>query len=100
MREWETITKKIGELPFGQSDTRGFNRFFLSGAVEMEVDGVGRMLVPDFLKDFAHLKSKVVLAGIHNRVEVWDEKRWTDYKRKIESQADALAEKLGEIGVL
>lgn len=100
MREWENITKKIGELPFGQADTRGFNRFFLSGAVEAEVDGVGRILVPDFLKDFAHLKAKVVLAGIHNRVEVWDEKRWNDYKRKIESQADALAEKLGEIGVL
>jgi MraZ protein len=98
--EWNKITEKIGELPFGQADTRGFNRFFLSGAVEAEVDSVGRILVPDFLKDFAHLKSKVVLAGIHTRVEVWDEKRWNDYKRKIESQADALAEKLGQIGVL
>lgn len=100
MREWEKITEKIGELPFGQADTRGFNRFFLSGAVEVEVDSVGRLLVPDFLKDFAHLRTKVVFTGVHNRVEMWDEKRWTDYKRKIEGQADALAEKLGQIGVL
>ncbi len=98
--EWEKITAKIGELPLGQADTRSFNRFFLSGATEVEVDSVGRILVPDFLKEFGKLESSVVLAGIHNRIEIWDEKRWETYKRSIEAQADALAEKLGEIGVL
>lgn len=100
LKEWHATLKKIGQLPLGQADTRGFNRFFLSGAVEVEVDSVGRILVPDFLKVFAHLQSKVVFAGIHDRVEIWDEKKWTLYKRKIESEADALAEKLGEIGIL
>lgn len=100
LKEWQTITEKIGRLPFGQADTRGFNRFFLSGAQEVEVDGVGRILVPDFLKEFAGLKSKVILAGIHDRVEIWDQKKWADYTKRIEKQADALAEKLGEIGVL
>lgn len=100
LQEWEKITAKIGELPLGQADTRSFNRFFLSGATEVEVDSVGRILVPDFLKEFGKLESSVVLAGIHNRIEIWDEKRWETYKRSIEEQADALAEKLGEIGVL
>ncbi len=100
LKEWQRISQKISELPLGQADTRGFNRFFLSGAVEAEVDSVGRILVPDFLKDFAVLDAKVVLAGIHDRVEIWDEKKWDEYKRRIELQADALAEKLGEIGVL
>ncbi|HEY0964502.1 MAG TPA: division/cell wall cluster transcriptional repressor MraZ [Candidatus Paceibacterota bacterium] len=100
LHEWEKITAKIGELPLGQADTRSFNRFFLSGATEVEVDSVGRILVPDFLKEFGKLESSVVLAGIHNRIEIWDEKRWETYKRSIEEQADALAEKLGEIGVL
>ena len=98
--EWEKITEKIGQLPLGQADTRSFNRFFLSGAVEVEVDSVGRILVPDFLKDFATLSTNVVLAGIHNRIEIWDEEKWTEYKRRIELEADSLAEKLGEIGVL
>ena len=98
--EWQKITEKIGQLPLGQADTRSFNRFFLSGAVEVEVDSVGRILVPDFLKDFAALGTSVVLAGIYSRIEIWDEEKWNEYKRKIESQADALAEKLGEIGVL
>ena len=100
LKEWQKITEKVCQLPLGQADTRSFNRFFLSGAVEVEVDSVGRILVPDFLKDFATLKSSVVLAGIHDRIEIWDEKKWENYKRTIEKQADALAEKLGEIGVL
>lgn len=99
-KEWQTITEKISQLPLGQADTRSFTRFFLSGAVEVEVDSVGRILVPDFLKEFAGLDSKVVLAGIYDRVEIWAEDKWEDYKRRIETQADQLAEKLGEIGVL
>ena len=100
LKEWQRITQKVSELPLGQADTRGFNRFFLSGAVEVDIDSVGRILVPDFLKEFAKLESKVVLAGVHDRVEIWDEARWSEYKERIEKQADALAEKLGEIGVL
>jgi MraZ protein len=100
MKAWERISEKIAELPMGQADTRGFNRFFLSGAVEAEVDGAGRILVPDFLKGFAGLKRTVVLAGVHDRVEIWDEKSWNAYKARIERSADTLAEKLGEIGVL
>lgn len=99
-KEWQKITEKVGQLSFGSADTRSFNRFFLSGAVEVDVDSVGRILVPDFLKEFAKLKTKVVLAGIHDRVEIWDEKQWEAYKRKIESQADALAEKLSAVGIL
>ena len=98
--EWKKITEKVAELPLGQADTRSFNRFFLSGAVEVEVDSVGRILVPDFLKDFGKLDSKVVLAGIHSRIEIWDEERWETYKHAIEQEADSLAEKLGDIGVL
>ena len=98
--QWQRITEKVSQLPLGQADTRSFNRFFLSGAVEVEVDSVGRILVPDFLKDFAGLDSKVVLAGIYDRVEIWAENKWEEYKSRIEGQADQLAEKLGEIGVL
>ncbi len=100
LKEWQKITEKIGQLPLGQAGTRGFNRFFLAGAVEVEVDGVGRILVPDFLKEFAKLDTKVVLAGIHDRVEIWAENAWEDYKQRIEVEADQLAEQLGAIGVL
>lgn len=97
---WKKLVQKFGELSFGSSESRSFNRFMLSGAVEVDVDSAGRILLPEFLKGFAGLKSKVVLAGVNDRVEIWDEKRWNSYKAKIESQGDALAQKLGEIGVI
>jgi MraZ protein len=100
LAEWKKIAEKLAALPMGASDTRGFNRFLLSGAVEIAVDSVGRMLIPDFLKEFAGLRSRVILAGAGTRVEVWDEKAWKEYKRRIEKQADTMAEKLGEIGIL
>ena len=84
----------------GQAETRGFNRFILASAVEIEIDSLGRILIPDFLRDFADLKAKVVFAGVHSRVEVWNEKRWIEYKAKIAQQADMMAEKLGEVGLL
>jgi MraZ protein len=98
LNEWEKISQKLSELGMGQADTRGFNRFMLAGAVEADVDTIGRILIPDFLKDFADLKNKVVFTGVHNRVEIWNEKSWKEYKSKIEKQADMMAEKLGEIG--
>ena len=97
--EWKKISEKLGSLGMGQADTRGFNRFMLAGAVEIDVDSIGRILIPDFLKPFAELVEKVVFTGVHNRIEVWNDKRWSEYKSKIEKQADKLAEKLGEIGV-
>jgi MraZ protein len=98
--EWRKISQKLSELPFGQADSRGFGRFMFSGATEVDVDSAGRILIPDFLRDFARLSNKVIVAGMHSRIEIWNERSWNEYKRRIEKQADSLAEKLGEIGVL
>lgn len=97
---WAGVAQRLSELSFAQADTRGFSRFILSGAAEVEVDGAGRILIPDHQKEFANLKKTVVFAGVSDRVEVWDASRWQEYKKKIERSADALAEKLGEIGAL
>ena len=99
LKQWEAIAEKLGSLSMGQADSRGFNRFLLAGAVETEVDSLGRILVPDFLKEFAGLSEKVVIAGVHNRAEIWDSEKWSAYKKAIAEKADALAEKLGEVGV-
>lgn len=98
--EWKKVSDKLGNLSMGQSNTRGFNRFMLAGATEVDIDSVGRMLLPEHLKQFAKIEGKVVFAGVHSRIELWNEGRWIEYKKRIESQADEMAEKLGEIGVL
>ncbi len=99
-KEWEKIQEKLNESSLLTSDNRSFNRFMFAGAVEAEIDSIGRILIPDFLKERANLKNKVVVIGVSTRVEIWNEKTWGDYKKVVEKQADALAEKLGSIGVL
>lgn len=99
-KEWEKIQDKLNQSSLLQADNRSFNRFMFAGAVEAEVDSIGRILIPDFLRDHANLKSKVVVIGVSSRVEIWNEKTWSEYKKVVEKQADTLAEKLGQVGVL
>jgi MraZ protein len=98
--EWKKIEERLNQSSLLQADNRSFNRFMFAGATEQEVDSIGRILIPDFLRDRANLKNKVVVIGVSNRVELWNEKTWTDYKKVVEKQADTLAEKLGQVGVL
>lgn len=99
-RTWAKIAEKLASLPIGQADTRGLGRFLLSGASETEVDAAGRVLIPDYLKEFANLRSRVVLAGVSDRIEVWNDKLWDEYKRRIERNADQMAQTLGDLGIL
>ena len=100
LRQWEAVAEKLAALSMGAAEQRGFNRFMLAGAVEVEVDALGRILVPDFLKEFARLNDKVIVAGVYSRVEIWDHDQWQAYKGKISAQADELAQKLGEVGLI
>ncbi len=100
MKEWKKISEKLSNSSMLQADSRSFNRFMFGGAVEAEVDSIGRILVPDFLRERANLKSKVAVIGVESRVEIWNENAWIEYKKVVEKQADTLAEKLGQVGVL
>jgi MraZ protein len=99
-KEWKNFAGKLNELSMGQGDTRAFSRYFLGGAVEVDIDSAGRILIPDFLKDLAHLQTKVMVVGLGNRVELWDEERWNNYQIELETKADLVAEKLGDIGMI
>jgi MraZ protein len=99
-KEWSRIAKELGAMGMTRADSRGFGRFMLAGAIDLDIDASGRILVPEHLRQFAHLVDTVVFAGVYNRVELWNKDRWSDYQKGVVSQADALAEKLGEIGAL
>ena len=100
VKEWGVIAQKLSEGGIGNQDSRSFNRFILANAYETDIDSAGRILIPDTLKDFAHLSSKVVLAGMYSRIEIWDEKTWETNIAKVNGEADALASKLNDLGIL
>lgn len=94
-KAWQTEAEGRAVHAGGTAAARGLARLFLAGAMEAEVDAAGRVLVPNHLKSFAKLKSKTVIAGVANRIEIWDEAMWKKYTTEIERDANAFAEKLG-----
>src|SRR3989344_3132469 len=97
---WAPFAEMLAGLSMAKQDTRAFARLFLSGATEIEFDSLGRILIPEHLKKYADLKKSVVVAGLFNRLEIWDEERWISYRANLEKNSDAIAEKLGELGLV
>jgi len=99
IKEWAKVSKRLSDsdsdLSFLKADKRSFNRFMFGRAAEIEVDSIGRILIPDFLKERIGLKNSVAIIGVEDRVEVWSEKAWSQQKEIVEKQAEQLAEKLG-----
>lgn len=101
MESWGKVVAKMETLSLGQSDARAFGRYLFAGAQDVEVDSLGRILVPDFLaKAVGIVDGKTVLIGVHDRLEMWSETQWDTYKAGINAQADTVAEKLSALGVL
>lgn len=98
LKEWEKLADKLSKLPTGQVEARGVARVILSGAVEVDFDSLGRILIPDYLKQYASIEKNVVVAGVFNHMEIWDQVKWDNYKQKTEREVGDMASKLSEIG--
>jgi MraZ protein len=98
-KQWEKIAEKLAALPISQANSRAFARLMLAGAFDVEIDKQGRMVIPDYLRKFANLSKKVVAAGLYDRVEIWDQDLWDEYKANTERESSNIAEALGALGV-
>ena len=98
-KEWERLAEKLISLPLAQANSRAFVRLMLGGAMDVSLDNQGRILIPDYLRDYAGLKKEIVVAGLYNRVEIWDGEAWEKYKQKTEGASEEIAEKLGALGI-
>ncbi len=98
-KEWVALAKKLAALPISQANTRAFARLMLAGAMDLNLDSQGRVLIPEYLRRYAGFKKETVVAGLYNRLELWDTTRWNRYKTATEKDSGAIAEQLGELGV-
>ena len=100
--EWQKVSKRLSDsnsdLSFLSADKRSFNRNMFGQASDAEVDRIGRILIPDFLKERIKLGKNAALVGVQDRVEVWNDKVWSQFKAKAEKEAERLAEKLANQG--
>lgn len=98
-KEWEIMSAKLANLPVSQGEARSFTRHLLASAMEVELDKLGRILLPDYLKDYGALKKNVVICGLSNRLEIWDEEKWQQYSQNAEKGVEEIVSKLGPLGI-
>lgn len=97
--EWKKLAEKIAALPMTQADSRAFARLMLAGAVDVETDRQGRVIIPEYLRQYAGLKKDAVVAGLYNKMEIWDKAAWEKYKAKTEKKAEDIAERMSDLGI-
>ena len=97
--DWEELAKKINTMPLTKANARDFSRLMFSGAMEVDLDSQGRILMPDYLRQYAGLEKTCVVTGLYNRIEIWNEEKWRQYKSTTESNSGDIAEKLSELGI-
>jgi MraZ protein len=97
--EWKKLAEKLASLPIATANTRAFSRLMLAGAMDCDVDKQGRIVLPVYLKEFAKINKRLTFAGLYNRIEIWSEDLWNQYKTQTEKESNAIAEQLGELGV-
>jgi len=94
--EWKNQEQKFKSMPFTRQESRRFNRIYFSGAVELTPDKQGRILIPQYLKDFAAIKRDIVLIGVANRIEIWDKALWQEFYKSAREDFEETAERLIE----
>jgi MraZ protein len=98
-KEWGVMSQKLGDLPMSQGEARNFARHLLASASEVSLDKLGRILIPDYLKEYGDLKKNVVVCGLSNRLEIWDEQKWEAYTKQAEKGVEEIVSKLGPLGI-
>ncbi|MDD5730184.1 MAG: division/cell wall cluster transcriptional repressor MraZ [Candidatus Omnitrophica bacterium] len=94
--EWRAQEQKFKAVSFTKQESRVFNRLYFSGAVEIFPDRQGRILLAQYLKDYAEIRKDVMVVGISNRIEIWAKDKWEEFYGNWRQSFEQIAEKLIE----
>jgi MraZ protein len=98
--EWIQIVEKLNtRLSLTKKEDRSFLRMFVSPANEQALDKQGRVALPQSLREYAEIQKDVVILGAINRIEIWSEKNWSEYREENEKSFDSLGEKIADLGL-
>ena len=97
--EWKNLESQLNTLPLTNQEARAFKRFFFSGAAECEVDKQGRVNIPQSLRDYAKLQKDVVIVGLSNRAEIWNNNQWDKYNGQSSDDITKLESQMSKLGI-
>ncbi len=99
LAEWKVLAQKLATLPISKANTRAFARLMLAGAMDVSLDKQGRVVLPEYLREYANLRKKAVMTGLYSHLEIWDHDAWELYKKATEKDSSSIAEALDGLDV-
>jgi len=98
-KEWEKVEGKVASLPQFKKEVKAIQRMFISSAIDIPLDKLGRILIPSILREYAGLKREIFFVGMTNRIEIWDKGAWQKEFNQSQENLDAVGEALAEFGI-
>lgn len=92
------MEERLKALPMTNASARAFQRLFLAGAQDVEVDRQSRVTIPPRLREYASVVKDVVLVGVSSRVELWAQEKWQAYQDTAQAGYEDVAEKMVDFG--
>ena len=96
--QWQALLEGTAGRPFIEYETRETQRFLLGGASSLELDNKGRLILPSYLREFAKIEEEIVFLGLSRYVEIWDKKRWEEYRGHLEKNIERISSRLVKKG--
>lgn len=95
---WDALAARVASLPITDAGARLFQRQIFGGAVEVELDRQGRVLLPAYLREEAGLEEEALVVGTRDHAEIWAPDRWAKYSRTMQDPS-AFAEAIAGLGI-
>lgn len=99
-KSWQKLIKRLtGSTTFVISPVRDIDRFILASAFEVSLDGQGRFVLPESLKEYAGISEELIFVGLGDRVEIWEKNAWIALEESAEAKASKAIEKIAKTPV-
>jgi MraZ protein len=98
-KEWEALQGRIEASGALKKEAKNFLRFFYSGATECPIDRLGRILIPQSLRNYGVIRKNVVIVGMNRKIEIWAEESWAELVKRATSDIETMTDIASELGL-
>jgi MraZ protein len=94
---WSPLAERVAALSISDPDVRKLRRMLFADAVDIQLDGQGRVLIPAELRGYASIEREAVVVGVHTFIEIWTPETWKHQSESIDRDGSSIAERLADL---
>lgn len=94
---WMPLAERVAGLSISDPDVRKLRRMLFADAVDAQLDGQGRVIVPAELREYASIEREAVVVGVHTFIEIWSPATWAAQSANIDQDGSTIAERLADL---